>query len=192
MINKNKEKYLLKIPDNISIFYCNKKKIITFYGTKHQTSIKLKTKLIIYYNLKIIKVSCLPFSTISNKEKKSFKSMQGTMYALIKQKLIETLSIFYQKLKFVGIGHRLIPLESFEDKVILLKLGFSHFFYFKVPNNIKIFYKTRTLLSIIGNSYLFVTQLASSIRTLKKPEPYKGKGILYENEKIFLKIGKRV
>ena len=51
--------------------------------------------------------------------------------------------------------------------------------------------KSNTLF-IVGDSYLFVTQIAALIKSLKVPEPYKGKGILYTTEKIILKEGKKV
>jgi len=100
--------------------------------------------------------------------------------------------LFYKKLNFVGVGYRPSFVESFENKLILLKLGFSHLVYFKIPSNLKVFHQKRTQLFVCGNSYHSVTQFVSSIRLLKKPEPYKGKGILYENEKVILKEGKKV
>ena len=98
----------------------------------------------------------------------------------------------YKKLKLVGVGYRLIPVESFREQLILLRLGFSHLLYFRIPHNLNFFYKKRVQLFISGYSYQWVTQFASLIRLLKKPEVYKGKGILYENEKIILKEGKKI
>lgn len=72
------------------------------------------------------------------------------------------------------------------------KLGYSHFIYFKIPKNLKIFCLKANKLFILGNSYLFVTQIAALIRSYKVPEPYKGKGILYTTEKIALKEGKKI
>ena len=111
---------------------------------------------------------------------------------MVKQLLIETMSVIYKQLQFVGVGYRLVSVESFENQLILLRLGFSHLFYFRIPKTFKMFYKKRTRLFIFGNSFQFVSQIISDIRSLKSPEPYKGKGILYENEKIFLKQGKKV
>jgi large subunit ribosomal protein L6 len=57
---------------------------------------------------------------------------------------------------------------------------------------LKIFCLKSNKLFILGNSYLFVTQIAALIKSYKTPEPYKGKGILYATEKISLKEGKKI
>lgn len=72
------------------------------------------------------------------------------------------------------------------------KLGYSHMIYFKIPINLKIYCLKANKLFILGDSYLFVTQIASLIRSYKVPEPYKGKGIVYTTEKIILKEGKKL
>lgn len=72
------------------------------------------------------------------------------------------------------------------------KLGYSHHIYFRIPANLKICCLKANKLFVLGYSYLFVTQIASLIRSYKVPEPYKGKGIVYTTEKIILKEGKKV
>lgn len=183
---------IIKVPNNISLIYCDKKKIIIFSGPIIKKSLQVKLKLIILNSKKLIQVSSIPFLNISNNEKKNIKSLQGTTIVLIKQMIIETSTTLYQKLKLVGIGYKSIFVENFENKLLMLKLGFSHFIYYKIPKNLKFFCKKQTQLFIIGNSYQKVTQIVSSIRSIKKPEPYKGKGILYENEIINLKKGKKI
>merc|ERR1712032_1447902 len=90
-----------------------------------QKSLKLKMKLLVLSHEKTIKVSMCPFVKISNQKTKLMKAMQGTTCALIKQLLIESTTMTYKK------------------QLILLRLGFSHLFYFKIPSNLKIFYKKR-------------------------------------------------
>lgn len=185
-ITKNK-KYTVKIPDKINIFYCEKKKIIIIKGPITQRSLKIETKIKIKNNE--IKVTSLPLSKIQNNLKKKLKAKQGTTVAIIKQLLTDTATINYKKLKFVGVGYR----ASFiENNLILLKLGYSHPIYINIPVNLKISCLKFTKLFISGNSYKSVTAIASSIRAKKLPEPYKGKGILYENEKIKIKEGKKI
>lgn len=193
MLDKIEKKYWIKIPNDVNVLYCSLKKILVFSGPLLQCkSLKLSVKPLILESKRIIKISSLPFVKLSNSKLKSVRAIQGTTCALIKQLLIETTTMLYEKLKFVGVGYRLVPVESFENQLILLRLGFSHLFYFKIPSDLKIFYKKRVQLFISGSSYQFVTQFSSKIRALKKPEPYKGKGILYENEKITLKKGKKI
>jgi len=111
---------------------------------------------------------------------------------LLKQLIIETSTILSQKLKLVGIGYRSIPVENFKDKLILFKLGFSHFIYYRIPKEINFFCKKQTQLFLLGNSYQQTTQIANSIKSIKKPEPYKGKGFLTANETINIKKGKKI
>ena len=118
--------------------------------------------------------------------------IQNTIVSLIKQVLIEMAATMYQKLKLVGVGYRVFSVENFEDYLLLLKLGYSHPIYFRIPLKTKIFTLKLTKLFLYGYSYQQLTFAASKIRLNKIPEPYKGKGILYENEKIILKEGKKI
>jgi large subunit ribosomal protein L6 len=184
------KKYSIKIPNNTTVIYCEEKKIITLIGPLKQKSLKLKVKIVIME--RILKVSDVPFSEISNNERKKIKAVQGTTLALIKQLLIETSAILYQKLQFVGVGYRAFQVDNFENKLLLFKLGYSHPLYFKVSDELRVFCLKLTKLFLFGHSYQSVNQTSALIRSYKKPEPYKGKGILYVNEKIKLKEGKKV
>lgn len=186
------KKYLIKIPKETVIIYCKKKKIITIMGHLKKKSLKLQVELHLNEKSNTIEVTDIPFSKLSNNERKNIKAIQGTTVALIKQVLIETSSIFYQKLKFVGVGYRAFEINGFEKQVLLLKLGYSHNVYFKIPKNLEISSLKFTKLFISGFSYKKITQTAALIQSQKYPEPYKGKGILYENQKIPLKEGKKI
>ena len=124
--------------------------------------------------------------------KKKTKALQGTATAEIKRAITELLYTFYRKLNLVGVGYRVTETENFENKLLTLKLGYSHSLFFKINETAKMSPLKLTKLFIYGNSYNNITQVASFIRSHKKPEPYKGKGILYEKEKITLKEGKKV
>ena len=106
--------------------------------------------------------------------------------------MIEATAVMYQKLKLVGVGYRIFPVENFEDHLLLLKLGYSHSIHFKIPAKISVFCLKLTKLFIYGSSYQQITSTSSKLRLNKVPEPYKGKGILYEHEKILLKEGKKI
>lgn len=186
------KKYLIKIPKNTKVIYCNKNKIITVIGPLKKKSLELQVELRLKSVFNTIEVTTIPFSKLSNNDKKNIKSIQGTTVALIKQLLIETSSTFYQKLKFVGVGYRAFEVDNFEKQVLLFKLGYSHPVYFKIPENLEISSLKFTKLFISGFSYRKITQAAALIQSYKYPEPYKGKGILYENQKIQLKEGKKV
>jgi large subunit ribosomal protein L6 len=186
------EKFTIKIPSNISVLCSTKQKIMYIVGPLKKKSLKLKVQISISNEERTIKISSLPFSKISNNKKKEMKAMQGTTVALIKQLMVEASTPIYTKLKLVGVGYRAFNHGNFSSKLILLKLGYSHTVFFKIPDKLNFFCLKSTKLFIYGNSYQKITQTAAMIISHKKPEPYKGKGILYYNEKIKLKEGKKV
>lgn len=186
------KKYTIKIPNENIILYNKKKKIITVIGPLATKSLKIKLNLEILKKEKLIKVTSVPFLKLSNNKQKKFNALQGTTVSLIKQLIIETSSVLYKKLQFIGVGYRTFDVDSLKNELLMFKLGFSHSLYFKIPNNSNIFCLKLTKLFIYGNSYQTISQTAALIQAYKKPEPYKGKGILYENEKIKLKEGKKV
>lgn len=185
-------KYIVKIPSNISVFYCTKNHILIFSTLSTCNVLKLKTKLVIDKSKKIIRVTKEIFTKSSNYEKKKLKSLQATQVALIKQMLLEISLFFCKKLNLVGVGFRVTKLDKGSYNLLHFKLGYSHPIYFKIPKNLKIFCLKVNKLFIIGNSYMFINQIAALIKSYKFPDPYKGKGILYTTEKITLKEGKKV
>jgi large subunit ribosomal protein L6 len=187
-----KKKYTIKIPNKVTALYCDEKKILTIIGPLTKKSLKLKVKILILQNKNLIIVTSEPFLNASNYTKNLYRSLQGTTTAIIKQLILETSYILYKKLKFIGVGYRAFDVENFENKLLSFKLGYSHSIFFKISTKSKIFCLKRTKLFIFGNFYQDITKEASIIRSYKKPEPYKGKGILYENEKITLKEGKKI
>jgi large subunit ribosomal protein L6 len=186
------KKSLIKIPKNTIVVYSSKKKLLTLIGPLQTRSMFLKIKLNIDYNLKSIEVTYTPFTHNSKINKIQMLSIKNTTIALIKQLLLETSTVIYNKLKFVGVGYRTFEVDEFKNKLLMFKLGYSHPVFFKIPYNLNIVCFKFIKLFLYGNSYQNVTQTSALIRSYKKPEPYKGKGILYESEKIVLKEGKKV
>ena len=174
------------------MYYCDTNHIIIFGNSSDQKALILKTKLIIEKKKRIIKITRDPFFNTSNDAKKKLKSIQGTQISLLKQMLLDISLLFCKKLDLIGVGFRVSILKLQGGDLLHFKLGYSHFIYFKIPENLKIFGLKSNKLFISGCSYLFVTQIAALIRSFKAPEPYKGKGILYTTEKIILKEGKKV
>ena len=185
-------KYIIKIPNHVTVLYFYDKDILTIIGPLKRKSLSLKLKVFFSEDQKTITVSSNPCLKISNKQKKNINALKGTTAAIIKQAILETSYLLYQKLKFVGIGYRTFDVDNFENRLLMFRLGYSHPIFFKISEEAKIFCLKRIKLFIYGNSYQNITQTAALIRSYKKPEPYKGKGILYENEKINLKEGKKV
>lgn len=189
---KLKKRYTIKIPKNIDVIYCDKKNILTFIGPLQTKSFKLDVKVILMSNSRLVLVSQIPIAYTSVVGLKSAKKLQGTTVAKIKQTLIEVSYTLYNKLNLVGVGYRVFPHEKLVSQ-IYLKLGYSHFIYFKIPNELESFCQKSTKLFLFGNSsFNILSSTAAQIRNCKLPEPYKGKGILYDQEKITLKKGKKI
>lgn len=186
------KKFNLKIPYDTKVIFSSEKKTLSVVGPLTMKSMKLKLKVKIDKTANILSVSPLPFFYVSNAERKKINALRAATVAQIRHLFIESSTTLYQKLKIVGVGYRIDFADSSEVDLLTLKLGYSHFFYVKVPKNLNLNCFTKTKFSIFGNSYHEICQLAAKIRDKKIPEPYKGKGILYENETITLKEGKKI
>jgi len=192
MSTKTVKKHNVRIPLNVSVIYSKKKKILIFLGPIKIRSLKLKVKILMDNSKKIINVSPIVFSQVSNKEKKKNHLIQHTTAAQIKYMLIESSILLYKKLNINGVGYRSNFTESFNNNLLTFKIGHSHYTYIQILNDLTISYLTKTKLCIFGNSYANISQFASKIRENKIPDPYKAKGILYDNEKIEIKEGKKI
>jgi len=191
-MNYTTKRHIIKIPKNVATYYCDIARIVIFANSSTQKALTLKTKLVIDKKKRMVKVTREPFFNISNNEKKKLKVMQGTQVSLLKQILFDISLFFCKKLNLIGVGFRVSTLKVLKKDLLHFKLGYSHFIYFKIPKNLKIFCLKANTLFILGHSYVFVTQIAALLRSYKVPEPYKGKGIVYATEKITLKEGKKV
>jgi large subunit ribosomal protein L6 len=155
-------------------------------------SLKLKIKLFLVPSANLIIISQTPAEGKSTIRIKDVKKIQGTTIAKIKQILVEITYVLHHKLNLVGVGYRVFVHEKLANQ-IYLKLGYSHLIYFRIPSKIQSRCQKFTKLFLFGNSsYDLLTQTAAQIRGCKLPEPYKGKGILYDQENIVLKKGKKI
>jgi len=113
------------------------------------------------------------------------RSKHGLMRTLVSNMVVGVTTGFDRKLEINGVGYK----AALEGNKLKLALGFSHDVYFAIPDSIKIAVDAN-VLTISGISKQEVGQVAAEIRALKKPEPYKGKGIKYIEERIIRKSGK--
>lgn len=183
---------IIKMPKDICLLYCDKKRLITLIGPLGKKSLRIKLKILILKPEKILVITQISFNQMSNNEKKKLKPLQGTIISLIKQMILEVSFIFSKKLMFVGVGYKAFPIKLFKNQILQFKLGYSHQIYFKVLSNLNVCCHKATTMFISGNSNQNVNQTAALIRSYMYPEPYKGKGILFFNEKIILKEKKKV
>lgn len=115
----------------------------------------------------------------------TLRAKHGLMRALLNNMVHGVSQGFSKKLEINGVGYRVAQ----QGTDLKLNLGFSHDVIYKVPTGITTTIEQNTI-TVSGISRQQVGQVAAEIRALKKPEPYKGKGIKYEGEKILRKSGK--
>lgn len=119
-------------------------------------------------------------------ESKTMKARHGLVRALIANQVTGVTEGFTKKLEIVGVGYR----ANVKGKVLDLQLQFSHPVEFPIPADITINCPDQTHIEVSGIDKQRVGQIAAEIRSYRKPEPYKGKGIRYEGEYIVRKAGK--
>ncbi len=116
------------------------------------------------------------------------KARHGLTRQLINGMAIGVSEGYEKKLEIIGVGYK----SQVKGKVIVLNLGYSHPIELQIPQGIEIVpdEKNKNILSIKGIDKQAVGQMASDIRTLRPPEPYKGKGVRYSDEFVRRKPGK--
>ncbi len=126
--------------------------------------------------------------TATSPDSSSGRSLWGLTRQLLNNAAVGVASGFVKKLELSGIGFK----AQVEGKDLVLNLGFSHPVRFGIPAGISISVEKNNLITVSGVSKQQVGQVAAEIRSLKKPEPYKGKGIKYADEVVRRKAGKVV
>jgi large subunit ribosomal protein L6 len=114
-------------------------------------------------------------------------AMSGTMRALVANMVTGVTKGFERKLSLVGVGFRA---QAQGDK-LNMTLGYSHPVVHQMPKGIKVATPTQTEIVITGVDKQLVGQVASEIRGFRPPEPYKGKGVRYANERVVRKEAKK-
>lgn len=136
----------------------------------------------------VIKVEIRDGYIYLKKEKPDADNLHGTMRAKINNAIIGVSKGFEKVLEISGVGFR----AQSDGKKITLQLGFSHPVEIPIPQGIKVEVdaKTQTVIKVSGIDKELVGNFADRIRNIKPPEPYKGSGIKYQNERILRKAGK--
>lgn len=165
-----------KIPKNVKINIENNK--IYFESLLGKLSLNYINEILFFF-----KKNQLILILNSQKNKKSILNLYNK---LIKLKIKGVLQGFKLNLILRGIGFK----AFIENNNLILKLGFSHNITIPIPSNIKVISQANNLI-FSSIDFIFLTQFVHFIKNHKKPEPYKGKGLLLKNEKIIKKEGKK-
>ena len=121
-----------------------------------------------------------------NDERQS-RSLHGLTRTLVSNMIVGVTEGYEKKLEIVGVGYRVI---SKGPQQLEFALGFSHPVVINAPQGIEFTVETPTRMTVKGIDKQLVGEVAANIRKLRKPEPYKGKGVRYEGEQVRRKAGK--
>jgi large subunit ribosomal protein L6 len=114
-------------------------------------------------------------------------AMAGTMRALVANMVEGVSNGFERKLALVGVGYR----AAVQGNTLNLQLGFSHPVEFEIPAGVTIETPSQTEIFVRGSDKQMVGQVAAKIRSYRPPEPYKGKGVRYADERVVMKEAKK-
>jgi large subunit ribosomal protein L6 len=120
-------------------------------------------------------------------ESRDARARHGLVRTLVNNMVIGVTEGFTKELEIIGVGYRA---EAQGPNKLKLALGFSHPVPFEAPEGITFEVPTQTKVIVKGADKEVVGQVAANIREFRKPEPYKGKGIRYANERVLRKAGK--
>ena len=141
-------------------------------------------------DLEMFKVDIVEGKTISikpNKINENSKRLWGMNRSLINNAVIGSSKGYEKTLELVGVGYR----AALKGKQLNLQLGYSHDINFDIPEGIKIIVEKQTILKITGFDKQQVGTVSSKIKTFRKIEPYKGKGVREQGQYVLKKEGKK-
>ena len=168
----------ITLPEGVTLEVNNN--VVTVKGPKGELTSEFNKELTISVNENIVEIS-------RPNDLKVIKSLHGTTNALIKNMIIGVSEGYKKELEIVGVGYRF----NVQGQKINVNAGFSHPVEVIAPEDLKVEQINTTEISISGIDKQKVSEFAANIRKLRKPEPYKGKGIRYKGEHIRRKEGKK-
>jgi len=118
---------------------------------------------------------------------KDTKRLWGTNRSLLNNAIIGASTGYTKTLELTGVGFR----AALNGKQLNLQLGFSHDINFDIPDSVKISVEKQTIITINGNNKQEVGMITSKIKSFKKSDPYKGKGIRVQGQYVLRKEGKK-
>ena len=153
---------------------------ISVKGSKGNLNLVLHSSVAVAQDGEILNVSAKDGSRQAN-------AMAGTFRSLIHNMCVGVSQGFEKKLELQGVGYR----AKAEGKKINITVGYSHPINYELPEGVKAETPSQTEIVITGADKQLVGQVAAEIRDFRPPEPYKGKGIRYVDERVFRKEAKK-
>jgi len=167
----------IKLPDNVEV-QCSESEI-RVKGKFGILETKIPNTIAITQTENSLKVDL-------KSETRSDRSLHGLYRTLIHNMVIGVSEQFQLTLLLKGVGYR----AAVQGKEVVLNLGYSHPVKIEIPEEISVEVAQNTTINLKSCNKELLGQFASNIRAWRRPEPYKGKGILYQGEQIIRKAGK--
>jgi ribosomal protein L6P/L9E len=175
--------FIIKIPKSVKnvVFSIKYQILIIVTNSIHKLVLKNHIKIFLLNKHKFLLTNVCQNKILKDYFFANFNSFKTKFKKMLKPK-------FIIKLKLNGIGFKFFELKKTPNLTFLkLKIGYSHFVYYKIPKDIKVFFLKANYIILISNFEQLLSSTVTNIRKFKLKEPYKGKGIFYENESIKLK-----
>ncbi len=170
----------ISIPEKVKVLLSGN--IINIEGPLGKKSLSIDLDL---FDLKINDGKDLSIKPKQNNQ--DIKRLWGMNRSLINNAIIGTSKGYEKILELTGVGYR----AALKGNVLNLQLGFSHDVNFDIPEGVKILVEKQVILKISGSDKQQVGMVASEIKSIRPPEPYKGKGIKEQGQYILRKEGKK-
>ena len=167
---------VIKVPAGVTV--TTDGNIVTVKGPKGELSTEIN---------KNITVEVKDNECVLKRTDDLYKNFHGTANANILNMIVGVTTGFEKKLEAVGVGYRF----QLKGNKLVITAGFSHPVEIDIPKGITLESPSNTELTIKGIDKCQVGEFAANIRKIRKPEPYKGKGIRYAGETIIRKVGKK-
>ena len=161
----------IEIPENVKVNMNGQ--VISAEGPKGKLSFKVHDKI----SFKLVD-NKMSFQRSS--ESREERALHGTNRAIVANMVKGVTEGFTKQLEIVGVGYR----GEQKGKGINFLLGYSHPVYYEPPESVTIKVNGNTKITVSGVDKQMVGQVAANIRAFRKPEPYKGKGVRYSDEKV--------
>ena len=169
---------IIAIPENVTVETSNS--MVSVKGPKGELSLELS---------KLIDVEVKDNTVVVTRKNESIpaKQMHGTTNANIRNMIIGVSEGFSKALEIIGVGYRF----NLKGNTLVINAGYSHPVELEIPDELTLETKGNNQVTVSGISKEKVGEFAANIRKVRKPEPYKGKGIRYVGEYIRRKEGKK-
>ena len=169
---------VLTVPEGVTV--TNENGCITVKGPKGELSLNLDTNISVLVEGNEVKVT-------RDSEIKKVKQMHGTTNALIANMIVGVKDGYEKGLEIIGVGYRF----NVKGKTLEINAGYSHKVELEIPEGLTVESVSTTEITVKGIDKEAVGKFAAEIREVRKPEPYKGKGIRYKGEHVRRKEGKK-